>query len=181
MTRNKSLERLMTSAKSQDGMALLIAVIVLLLMSALGLAALQHAGDEASDSGRARRKDSTLYAADSGIKIVQIKLLGMINDPTMADVNLDEPTLITDGYGNAIPIRSGAPNAGMFPAAAEAIGPDSSKPPQPGEGDKLGGGAGSFYYSPVRVDVTAEDVANGMVHLQAQFKLFEGSGNSYGG
>jgi len=40
----KRFDRLTRSARAEDGMALLIAVVVLLLMSALGLAALQHAG-----------------------------------------------------------------------------------------------------------------------------------------
>ncbi|HTO69664.1 MAG TPA: hypothetical protein VMR31_07355 [Myxococcota bacterium] len=161
-------------------MALLIAVIVLLLMSALGLAALQHAGDEATDSGRSRRKDSTLYAADSGIRMVQIELLQMINNPSQTSVSLDYPSLITDGFSNPIAMVSGAPNAGQMPVA-QPIAPDLTQPPQTDDGNALsGGGVGGPMYQPVRADVTAEDVGNGMVHLQAQFKYYVGlGGNTY--
>src|SRR5262249_20266639 len=60
--------------RDESGMALLIAVIVLLLMSALALSALQHAGDESQGSGSARRKDATLYAAESGRSWVRLTL-----------------------------------------------------------------------------------------------------------
>src|SRR6516164_3553282 len=90
----KRFDRLTRSARAEDGMALLIAVVVLLLMSALGLAALQHAGDEASGSGQARRKDATLYAADSGIKMIQVSLLNNVATSSANPVTLDQPTLI---------------------------------------------------------------------------------------
>jgi type IV pilus assembly PilX-like protein len=171
-------QSLVRAARSQDGMALLIAVIVLLLMSALGLAALQHAGDEASGSGRARRKDATLYAADSGIKMIQVKLLTTyVASPTMSPVNLDEPTLVKDGFGNPIAIRSGAPQNGTIPAAPASIAADPNVPSENAEGYMLNqGNQGSQQFRPVRADVTALDIANGMVHLQAQFSVLEGSG-----
>jgi len=160
-------------------MALLIAVVVLLLMSALGLAALQHAGDEASGSGQARRKDATLYAADSGIKMIQVKLLNNVSASSSNPVNLDEPTLIKDGFGNSIPIRSGAPQNGTIPATPEAIAADPNQPSEPPEGYMVNqGNPNTPEFRPVRADVTALDVANGMVHLQAQFSVLD-SGSSY--
>ena len=59
-------------------MALLIAVILLLLMSALGLAALQHSGDESAGGGRSRRKDATLYAAEAGQVMAQSRMFAQM-------------------------------------------------------------------------------------------------------
>ena len=172
-------DRLARGARAEDGMALLIAVVVLLLMSALGLAALQHAGDEASGSGQARRKDATLYAADSGIKMIQVSLLNNVSTSSTTPVTLDQPTLITDGFGNPIPIRSGAPQNGTMPPAPVAVAPDPNQPSQPPQGFMLNQNSpNSEVFRPVRADVTALDVANGMVHLQAQFSVLD-SGSSY--
>lgn len=154
-------------------MALLIAVIVLLLMSALGLAALQHAGDEASGSGRSRRKDATLYAAESGLKMIAVKMAK--NASPEIPVVLNEPSLITDAYGNAITVVSGAPDKGELPVPV-AVQADPNYPGELVEGNKLNQGSSSPVFHPVRADVTAMDGSRGMVHLQAQFKVFEGSG-----
>jgi hypothetical protein len=173
----KRFDRLTRSARAEDGMALLIAVVVLLLMSALGLAALQHAGDEASGSGQARRKDATLYAADSGIKMIQVSLLNNVATSSANPVTLDQPTLIKDGFGNPIPIRSGAPQNGTMPATPEAVAPDPNQPSQPQQGFMVNQGSpNSSTFRPVRADVTALDVANGMVHLQAQFTVLDSTG-----
>ncbi|MFI5314881.1 MAG: PilX N-terminal domain-containing pilus assembly protein [Myxococcota bacterium] len=174
MTHMDTHKRL-TGARDESGMALLIAVIVLLLMSALGLAALQHAGDEASGSGRARRKDATLYAADSGLEMIQEKLFtSYVASATMAPVDVDQLDLVTDGYGNPIAVRSGAPANGGLPAVKEEV-QASSAPAQIADGYSFNtGSSNSQNYRPAQADVTALDVANGMVHLQAQFRLHEG-------
>ena len=174
MTHTNIRQRVTESARDERGMALLIAVIVLLLMSALGLSALQHAGDEASGSGRSRRKDATLYAAESGLKLAQVKLAK--SDPSNA-VSVDDMALITDGNGNPIAVRSGAPQNGTLPPAAVGIACDPNNPGEHPEGNLLNiGNPGSPVFCPVRADMTALDVGNGMVHLQAQFKVYEGSG-----
>jgi PilX N-terminal len=173
VTHTELRQRLTSQARDEQGMALLIAVIVLLLMSALGLQALQHAGDEASGSGRSRRKDATLYAAESGLKMLQVKLSK--GDPASA-VTLNEPALITDGYGNPITVVSGAPVNGTIPPVPVAIMADPNNPGEHPEGNLLNiGNPGTPIFRPVRADVTALDIANGMVHLQAQFKVYEGS------
>jgi hypothetical protein len=145
-------------------------------MSALGLAALQHAGDEATSSGSSRRKDATLYAAESGLTMVQVKLLNSYwASATMAPISLDEPALIQDAHGNDIHVTSGSPMGGTLPPPA-AIGATGTGKSDPTNGFKLNIGGGGFSFRPVRADVTAMDVGNGMVHLQAQFRVHEGSG-----
>jgi len=171
---------LVRALRDERGMALLIAVIVLLLMSALGLAALQHAGDEASGSGSSRRKDATLYAAESGLTMLQVKLLNSYwGSAAMAPVTLDEDTLVEDGHGNPIAVHSGAPANGTIPVAQLVPDPAAAaaaKAEHP-NGYMLNiGNQGAQSFKPVRADVTALDVAQGMVHLQSQFRVHEGSG-----
>lgn len=169
--------RLTRAVRDESGMALLIAVIVLLLMSALGLSALQHAGSEATGSGTSRRKDATLYAAESGLTMLQVRLLNNYwGSATMAPVTLDESTLVEDGHGNPIHVVSGAPVNGTIPSPAANVGASDGKT-EHANGYMLNiGNQGSQTFRPVRADVTALDVANGMVHLQSQYRVHEGSG-----
>ena len=166
------------AARDERGMALLIAVIVLLLMSALGLAALQHSGDEASGSGSSRRKDATLYAAESGLTLMQVKLLNSYwSSPNMTPISVDEPNMVEDPHGYGIAVRSGAPQNGTLPAVAQLIGSTQSANSENANGYMLNiGNQGSQLFKPVRADITALDVGNGMVHLQSQFRIHEGSG-----
>ena len=168
------------AVRDESGMALLIAVIVLLLMSALGLAALQHAGDEAAGSGSSRRKDTTLYAAESGLTMLQVKLLNSYwASATMSPVTLDEPSLVEDANGYGIEVRSGAPMNGTIPnAPGEQVGATTGGTSENANGYMLNiGNQGAQSFKPVRADVTALDrPTNGMVHLQSQFRVHEGSG-----
>lgn len=160
-------------ARDESGMALLIAVVLLLLMSALGLTALQHAQDEASSSGRARRKDATLYAAEAGLSIVQSRLLDNWGVAQPAPFAVDEPTLVQDAFGNPIAVRSGRPEYAA-PQPIATTGGGSAAPP---DGFMVNlGNQGAQSFTPVRADIVATDSGNGMVHLQAQYRVHEGSG-----
>ncbi len=176
MTHNDS--RLTRAARDESGMALLIAVVVLLLMSALGLSALQHAGSEAVGSGTSRRKDATLYAAESGLSMLQVRLLNNYwGSASMSPVTLDEATLVEDAVGNPIHVVSGSPTNGTIPSPAATIGASASGKTEHSSGFTLNiGSQAAQTFRPVRADVTALDVANGMVHLQAQYRVHEGSG-----
>jgi len=166
------------AARDERGMALLIAVIVLLLMSALGLAALQHSGDEASGSGSSRRKDATLYAAESGLTMAQVRLLDKYwSSPTMSPIIVDEAEMVEDAHGYGIAVRSGPPQNGTLPNPAVPIGATSGGSAENAAGYMLNvGNQGAQSFKPVRADITALDVGNGMVHLQSQFRVHEGSG-----
>jgi len=159
--------------RDERGMALLIAVVLLLLMSALGISALQHAQDEASSSGRARRKDATLYAGEAGLSLVQSRLLANWGIATPTAFTIDEPSLVTDGYGNPIAVRSGQPNN----AVAESVNIGGSGSTAPPDGFMVNlGNQGAQSFRPVRADIVATDASAGMVHLQAQYRIHEGSG-----
>lgn len=157
--------------RDESGAALLIAVVLLLLMSALGITALQHAQDEASASGRARRKDATLYAGEAGLAMVQSNLLANYNGATMPSFTIDEPAMVNDGFGNPIAVRSGRPEN----AAPESIGGTGTGIAEVPDGYQIGAGTGHGF-SAVRADIVATDAGNGTVHLQAQYRLYEGSG-----
>ena len=160
-------------ARDESGMALLIAVVLLLLMSALGLTALQHAQDEATASGRARRKDATLYAAEAGLAMVQERLLSNWGAAQTAPFTIDEASLVKDGFNNPIAVRSGRPENSV-PQTIEAVGGGSAAPP---DGFLVNlGNQGAQAFTPVRADIVATDQTNGMVHLQAQYRVHEGSG-----
>ena len=162
-----------TQARDESGMALLIAVVLLLLMSALGLNALQKAQDEAAASGRARRKDATLYAAEAGLSMVQERLFSTWEAP--APFTINEASLVQDGFGNAIAVRSGRPEN----PAPQVILPTGSGNAAPPDGYLANlGTVGAQSYKAVRADIVATDLANGMVHLQAQYRVHE-SGGSY--
>ena len=162
-------------------MALLIAVILLLLMSALGLAALQHSGDESAGSGRSRRKDSTLYAAEAGQAKAQ-QLLYESRDALGGGVDwtIDEPAMVTDAYGNPIAVRMGTPGASGLPSSPMTISQLAPKTGLKGTKQDNGmqlnqGGYGTprFSRKPWRVEITAQDVGNGLVHLQAQYAVMD--------
>ena len=159
--------------RDERGAALLIAVVLLLLMSALGIAALQHAQDEASSSGRSRRKDATLYAGEAGLAMVQSSLLSNYNGATMPAFTIDEPALVNDAYGNPIAVRSGRPEN----AAAEPIGGTGQGTSEAPDGFLINiGNQSAQSFSAVRADIVATDAGNGTVHLQAQYRLHEGGG-----
>lgn len=177
MTHSKLARRLTRGLADESGMALLIAVIVLLLMSALGLAALQHSGEEASGSGRARRKDATLYAAESGLAMIkaQVKEALRVTGPDFVVV-FDDATTVEDTFGNPIHVRSGIPSGGTLPATVGAIrvvkeGAENTE----GHMLNVGASGGQSGFNPLRVDVTAMDAGNGLVHLIAQYRVYEGS------
>jgi len=159
--------------RDERGMALLVAIVLLLLMSALGITALQHAQTEASASGRSRRKDATLYAGEAGLSMVQQRLLSNWGGGSMASFTIDEAALVSDGFGNPIAVRTGRPEN----AAAEAIGGSGTGRAEAPDGFMLNlGNQGAQSFSAIRADVVATDSGDGMVHLQAQYRLHEGAG-----
>ena len=169
--------RLTQGIRDERGMALLIAVVLLLLMSALGVAALQHSGDESAGSGRSRRKDSTLYAAEAGQQMVASRLFTSWNGMSSEGFTIDEPALVSDAFGNAIAVRSGSPGPAGLPATPsklddKANNVKSNAPPPNGFTLNIGGLNRRTFRS-VRSDIVAQDSGNGLVHLQAQYSVME--------
>jgi Tfp pilus assembly protein PilX len=173
MNSRRVIRSFLAGARDESGMALLISVVLLLLMSALGLSALQHAQDEAVSSGRARRKDATLYAAEAGLALVQERLLSNWGAAQVAPFSINESSLVRDAYDNPIAVRSGRPENSTPAVIAPASGASAAPP----DGFMVNlGNQGAQAFTPIRADIVATDQANGMVHLQAQYRVHEGSG-----
>jgi len=88
--------------------------------------------------------------------------------------------MVTDAYGNPIAVRMGTPGASGLPTSPMMISQLTPKPGSKGgkqdDGMQLnqgGYGSPSFKRKPWRVEITAQDVGNGLVHLQAQYAVME--------
>ena len=53
----------------ESGIAMILAILLLLLLSGIGIAVVDHSGEESAVAGRSRRSSFTFYAADSGIQL----------------------------------------------------------------------------------------------------------------
>ena len=84
--------------RDEQGIALLIAIVLLLLISGVGVTALQHAQSENVAGSSSRRKLGTLYAADSLLQLVTLQLVGgQTQFPNTAA--LDQPDFIANRAG----------------------------------------------------------------------------------
>jgi Tfp pilus assembly protein PilX len=152
----------------ERGVALLIAVVLLLMVSALGLTALQSAQDEATGSARGRRKVMTLYAADSGLKLVEDQLAGATSQYPNRNPITDS-SVMEDQWGGSTAIRTGEAKTPV----AQAIQRVSKGNV---EGMQLNiNSAGSFSFGVYRTGMVASDSTGGVVELQAQYSVNEGS------
>ena len=55
--------------RGEHGVAMILAILLLLLLSGIGVAVIDHSGDESAVTGSTRRSSFTFYAADSGIQL----------------------------------------------------------------------------------------------------------------
>ena len=157
-------------------MALLIAVVLLLMITALGLTALEHAQSEASTSGRARRKDANLYAAEAGMNLILDRLAVQTATGTIDSSGFDLPSFVQDGFGYDVHVRTGSPGN----AAMENLNLFTPDEMVDGSGRvwALDGPVRFEYYRP---NVIAEDISGGFVHLQAQFVVLPPNGGGANG
>jgi hypothetical protein len=176
MTHSRERHGLGRALHDDSGMALLIAVIVLLLMSALALSALQHAGDEAVGSGSSRRKDATLYAAESGqawvrIALENFALSGSVTDP---NISMYDPAFVKDAFGNPIEVSTGKPENGGLPATPTPVAPVKDAKPQLKLGNLINQGgrnSGNGTALAWQSDITTRDAGNGMAHVLVQYAV----------
>jgi Tfp pilus assembly protein PilX len=55
--------------RGDPGVAMILAILLLLLLSGIGVAVVDHSGEESAVTGSTRRSSFTFYAADSGIQL----------------------------------------------------------------------------------------------------------------
>lgn len=148
----------------EEGIALLMAVLLLLLVSGIGIAAIDHSGDEAAVTGRSRRTQVTFYAADAAIHLAIARLSQVpVNLAGFTSVTADGTTLRTGPRTAGAPqpiqrLSSGAPPDGfglptgggggytvdVYQTTVTAIGPDSSTTELEGKFWSLQAGAGGY-------------------------------------
>ena len=61
-------------AGRQDGIAILVTTVALLLVAMIGLTSLEHTREESTSGGRSRNVARTLHAADAGIQFARSRL-----------------------------------------------------------------------------------------------------------
>ncbi len=156
--------------RNEDGVALLIAVILMLMISAIGLSALQSASSESSSGGRSARKVRTFFAAEAALGIVMDRL-----DTTASlypDVAaMDEQQFMQSPGGGFTKVRTGTTDNDV-PQEIRLVGHSRQK------GGALNVNSPNTYtFGIYRADVVATDPAGGNVELQAQLSVSEGSDN----
>ena len=160
--------------RDEGGIALLVAVMLLLMVSAIGLAALQSSQGEASSAGKARRKTMTSYAAEAGLELFEQQLgaiggVGSVN-VTLPPINFNN--FLTDDFGGTTAIRSGNSET----VAAQPIPTIGNVMP---EGEQLNVGSRStFHFAAYRTNIVATDPGQGVAEIQGQYRVLLGS-NTY--
>jgi hypothetical protein len=147
----------------EHGVALIIAVLLLLLVTAIGVAAIHHAGDELSVTGSARRSARMLHAADGGLQVA----INRISQPS-PDLTPFTHTL----EGGDVTIRSGTRND----TVAQPIIAAGSGPPPDGYGINIGSGFRSRMY---QANVTALYRSGSSTELEGKLKKLEIGNGGY--
>jgi len=153
--------------RDESGIALLVAVVLMLMVSAIALSALDRARQENTGSSQDRRKIATLLAADAALNVVQNRLLTDTSPfPDTSPVE-DQSFMVADN-GLATSMRTGEIGSSAALPILKVGGTVR-------EGGQLNiGGAGTFSYGVYRTGIVAEDPAGGAVQLNAQFTVLEG-------
>ena len=163
------LEKTACAARRDEaGMALLIAVILLLFIGALGLTALQQAEDESSASGQGRRLDAAFYAAEAGLNYAETEVRKKLDADQDSELSINESSFVSDGFDNAIKVQSGPPGSYV------PIGKCASES-NPVEGYELREGGAKLNFCRMDFDIVATDVRGSQVHLSAGYKAYQGA------
>lgn len=156
-----------TRRPGEEGIALIVAVFLILLISALGLGSLQRAGTEDAVAASSRQRISAMYAAEAVLNLVQDQLTAPTNIPNT--LPLDAPQIVRNHAGFFVSGRTGTV-ASSVPQPVLRVGRTTA------DGSQLNiNSANSFSRGVYRVGVVAQDSGGGRAQLQAQFTVPEGS------
>lgn len=158
---NRHRETKRASARREAGFALVTAMVVLLLVSAVVTNLIQYSGEEASSSARSRATTENLYAADSGIQL-SLQRVQLPRDLTAFNYNMTNGTLVESRSRS-----DGAPQ----PIAQVGVGP-----PPDGYSINLGGG---FLNELFLLNVTASAANNGVTELEAKLGSLQPNSGAY--
>lgn len=154
-----SLQRALRDRKREQGVTLLITVILILLVGILVLTSIGHSGDESVAGARARSTSRALHAADGGM---QLAFTRVTQEPPLTipiDINI----------GNmSVQSRTRAD------ATAQNIDSLGSGPPPEGYGINTGSG---FVAELFQVDMTSLGPTGSTAELQSKlYKFTAGTG-----
>ena len=153
--------------RDESGIALLISVILMLMVSAVALSALDRARQENLGSTAGRRKVATLIAADAGLRLVENQLLTGAG-PVPDTAPLEDVSFIMASNGLATSFRTGE-------ISSSAALPIMKVGSTVREGGQINvGGAGTFSYGVYRSGLVASDPGGASVQLNAQWSVLEG-------
>lgn len=118
-----------TTVRREQGIALLVTVVTLLIATMIGLTALQQTQEESTAGGRARATARTLQAADAGIQFAVSRLSASPPNLNAFSLNL----------ANGVTVESRKRTQGSAQDITEEVGGGS--PPE-GYAINIGGGTG---------------------------------------
>ena len=147
--------------RHQQGVTLLITVIMILLVGILVLTSIGHSGDESVAGARARSTARALHAADGGM---QLALTRITQDPPNTN-----PIDVTIGN---ISVQSRT-RADATPQNLDSLG---SGPPPEGYGINSGSG---YVAELFRVDMTSLGPTGSTAELQSKLYRFTGASGGY--
>lgn len=158
--------------REESGIALVVTVLLLLLVSAIGISAMNRAGDERVISTASRRQLANLAAAEAGMRIIseQLRSAGSGTGAPTVQINLPSVDLFKDPVsGLYTKVRSGQ----IGSSAIEPIRSIGGSQAGQEEGDELSAGKNSASGRRMvyRVNVTATDPSGGNTQVQAQFSV----------
>ena len=150
--------------RSESGVALLLTILLLLIVSAIGVSSLNRAGDELQVASASRRQLRNVAAAEAALKLVGEQLFQAQGGSTAASAPILVNNFAPEMGSNTI-VRTGTIGDDGTAKEVQFIGTASGA-----NGDLRVG------YQPTkrriyRVNVVATDPSGGNVQLQAQFSV----------
>jgi len=161
MMDSKRLRAEARSGRGDAGFALVTAMVVLLLVSAVVSNLIGYSGEESQSSARSRSSLKNLYAADSGIQL-SLQRLQLPRDLTAFTYTLTDSTLVES--------RS------RSDASPQPIAPVGIGPPPEGYSINVGGG---FVNELFLLNVTAAASNNGVAELEAKLGSLQPNAGAY--
>lgn len=153
-TRNRRQRR-------EEGVALLITVILILLVGVLVLTSIGHSGDESVAGARARSTSRALHAADGGMQMALSRVTQIPPNTNAVDITIDNFSVQSRTRAQATPQQLDSLGAGPAPE---------------GYGVNVGTGYVSELFL---VDMTSVGPTGSTAELQAKLYSFSGSTGGY--
>ena len=159
---NSKRNRADTHSRGREaGFALVTALVVMVLVSAVVSNLIGYSSEEAQSSARSRSSLKNVYAADSGIQL-SLQRLQLPRDLTAFNYVLADTTVVESrSRDDAVP---------------QPISPEGIGPPPDGYSINVGGG---FVNEIFLLNVTAEAANNGVAELEAKLGSLQPNSGAY--